>query len=169
MYKVELRSLLFRAAAGAARRLGAPTSGVAGRRDLGPGRRLRGQQAGQFDPVGGTQSAARVPTRVRIIADVVEMFVAAAVVVLGDVVKRTGTRRQGIDLRVYESDPTAELLVYARYQSGPQRSHGAGATDRKVFAIDQHVVAAGRIAVSGYVGNPAAFVSRFTERRRNAG
>ena len=76
---------------------------------------------------------------------------------MSDVIEISGGFR-GVDGRLDESDGCAELLIGNRDESGPERSHGAGAANDHRLAIDANSVSGGWVGITGDIGNasPAA-------------
>src|SRR6185312_4391442 len=89
----------------------------------------------------------------------------AAVVALGDVVE--GRLADLVERGVHVARGTAQRLVAARQQRGPQRRHRAGAADHFDLAVHAHLVAGERVGVARHVGYAAA--GEAVRRLRHAG
>src|SRR5208337_3869146 len=86
----------------------------------------------------------------------------------GDVSEITGRPSVLIKQRVDKSSRFSDALVDQRDQSGPERSHGARASDHIWVAIDESYVSGGRIGIPGNVRNSAPNMPAGIRRRRNS-
>ena len=140
------------------------TSGALSRAALGRRGRRGGRSAGlqyvrKRGAVGRTKAAGCIPSRSRIVANILKLLKTDAIVPDRDIVKRGRFGRQRINLGIHKADPAPKFLIDPGDQRGPERGDGARSTFLDGLAVHKDVVAGVGVPVGGYIGNAATLES----------